>query len=148
MKIKGEDLNMEKIRNKQLDIILQLIFNFKQIKGKTRLMKYLFLLEKEVSIDVYFNFHPKHYGPYSKEIEEDLKFLEENGFIHSFYDRDEKTIIYAITDKGFIKIKDSLNNKTQDKIKNIISNLEGLSLKELINIVYSKYPEYTLLSRY
>lgn len=59
------------------------------IVGRTRLMKMLFLFEKEIykdfckdnSMRIDFGFSPYNYGPYSKKIYEAIDFLETRGII-------------------------------------------------------------------
>jgi len=67
------------------DIILVLLeSNKKPIVGTTRLQKLLFLIEKEKKVipEVEeFDFEPYKFGPASKELYDDLDFLENIGFL-------------------------------------------------------------------
>lgn len=59
------------------------------IVGRTRLMKMLFLFEKEISKDFYqnqkvkfdFDFQAYNYGPFSRKVYEAIDFLESRGII-------------------------------------------------------------------
>lgn len=139
---------MDTYKERKKSLVMQLLLNLGKIKGKTRLMKYTFLLEQEENIEKTFYFQPKHYGPYSKDLEDTLKELERLKLIDNYYDRDKKTQIIEINSAGydFIKNNDS-NIAISEKITNTILDLENFTLKELINYVYSKYPEYTFFSK-
>jgi len=139
---------MNKFIKIQEEFILQVLSLLNTIKGKTRLMKFLFLLEKSGRIGVDFSFEPKHYGPYSKCIDNLLDNLKKKDKISSYYDQNNKTVIYSITDKGYTQIKNNpLNNRIFTIVEETIGDLRELNLKELINLVYSRYPEYTFLSK-
>ena len=55
------------------------------ITGRTRLQKLLFLLGKQHSLDRlvpnYYEYRPYKFGPFSKDLVEDLEFLENLGFV-------------------------------------------------------------------
>jgi len=62
---------------------------YEPIVGRTRLMKLLFLVERELnvrrrfSIRDYYSFEPYHYGPFSKDVFDDLDFLRNVGLLAS-----------------------------------------------------------------
>lgn len=70
----------ETLRRKR---VLKLIYDYKEIRGKTVLMKIIYLLNYLGA--KYLDFRPvKHkYGPYSFVINQDLSILEEEGYINS-----------------------------------------------------------------
>lgn len=59
------------------------------IRGRTRFMKLVFLLQraydfaKRVGIDKYYQFEPFRYGPFSKDLYDDISFLENLGYIET-----------------------------------------------------------------
>jgi uncharacterized protein YwgA len=62
---------------------------YEPIAGRTRLMKLLFLLDKDqeirkhIPIADYYSFEPYHYGPFSKDVFDDLDFLRNVGIVES-----------------------------------------------------------------
>jgi len=81
------------------DLLLLLLFSpgssgeeAEPIDGRTRLMKLLFLLQFQVDFPVdkilesksKYEFQPYHYGPFTKDVYNDLEFLENVGLIE-FY---------------------------------------------------------------
>ncbi len=63
--------------------IILMLYSFNTVVGKTRLMKLLFLLRRETGFwrGSFFKFKPYDYGPFSWEIEEDIKELERDNYI-------------------------------------------------------------------
>ena len=59
------------------------------IDGRTRLMKLLFLLQKDFPLEksygshLTYNFQAYHYGPFAKDVYNDLEFLENVGLIQA-----------------------------------------------------------------
>lgn len=86
---------MGKIDNRK-DVLLLLLFSpgrdgeeGEPIEGRTRLMKLLYLLhrdlevEKKLGIERPYSFEAYHYGPFSKDLYNDLEFLENVGLVES-----------------------------------------------------------------
>lgn len=90
------------------DILLLLLYSpgrtehFNEaITGRTRLMKMLFLFREEalkhfrggiqIDSDNFYQFFPWHFGPFSREVYDDLTFFELRGFIER-EDSDEDTL--------------------------------------------------------
>jgi hypothetical protein len=78
------------------DVLLLLLFapgptgdEGEPIDGRTRLMKFLYLLHRQLAIEDKlgikkpYSFEPYHYGPFSKDLYEDLEFLSNVGLITS-----------------------------------------------------------------
>lgn len=171
------------------DLVLWLLYvpGFKNqvgepIKGRTRLIKTLFLFKEEVwkqfnktaslSEDVLPNFEAHNFGPYSQQIFEDLEFLIEYEFVKKEYEnakiendndfwRDVATdeeklaqsenIAYKITDLGkkFIESGElgSLSSTQKNLLSEFKSRCQRVSLNDLIQYVYQKYPKYTVNSK-
>lgn len=140
------------------------------ISGITRIMKLLFLFEKEAECDKYcsdyYQFIPYKLGPFAPKVYEDLKLLIELGFVEKKdLDKDGIPLIYledAKIDEGFrfnevttVYTLTELGNKYAQalakglapkllaKIRQIKMQFSLLSLKELLSYVYHHYPEYT-----
>lgn len=158
---------------KGIEILLLLLRKELPIRGITRIMKLLFLLEKEVEIDkfcpLYYQFIPYKLGPFSLQVYEDLKLLMELGFvkrreidiigevpihpddskIDEGFRFNEITTTYSLTDLGeeyAEKLAIGLKPGIVDKINFIKNRFGQLSLKRLLGYVYQNYPEYTTQS--
>ncbi|NPB00253.1 MAG: hypothetical protein GXO10_02665 [Crenarchaeota archaeon] len=51
------------------------------IRGRTRLQKIMFLLKYEHGLNIPADFKPYKYGPYSRDLDLALRYLEEKGYI-------------------------------------------------------------------
>ncbi len=143
------------------------------IRGITRLIKALFLLEKETDlaklIKTYYEFVPYKIGPFDPAIYQDLKVLEMAGLItrrtyqypkpRSFEpiidegfgispEIDQATL-FSLTDLGMEYAK-ALARWCDKKDPNILLELRRIKakytsapLKHLLKYIYQKYPEYT-----
>ncbi|MEW6276632.1 MAG: hypothetical protein AB1556_16175 [Bacillota bacterium] len=89
---------MTKLNNKDLLLLLLYVPGHtggvcEPIHGRTRLMKMVFLFEKELYSKFRYDqvidqndlpdFEPHHYGPFSKEVFDDLEFLINLGFVET-----------------------------------------------------------------
>jgi len=152
------------------------------IKGRTRIIKMMFLFEKELHKDfikdvnskeiAYPVFFPWNYGPFSKEIYNDIEFFVNNEFIKSEILNEEMSLAeisefenwkedYSLenNDELFLEEQFSLTDRgrkfTEEKIygfltsnqKSILTNfkrkLNSASLSAILRYVYLKYPEFT-----
>jgi len=127
-----------------------------QVEGRTRLQKLVFLMEQELdevpaaSLDSPdYNFIPYDYGPFSKELYDDLDSLEEAGFI----DVEEEPMadgkvkyIYRLTRQGQSwvqnQLADSSAGEAHSLAENLASEYNDMLLSDLIDEVYAEYPEY------
>jgi uncharacterized protein YwgA len=143
------------------------------IRGITRIMKLLFLLEKEAGCDKYvpnyYQFESYKLGPFSIEVYEDIRLLNELGFVKRVdYDQEglpviyaddskidegfrfnDVTTIYALTDLGekyAEKLRKGLKPAVLEKIDFIKNRFAQASLKGILRYVYEHYPEYTTQS--
>ncbi len=145
------------------------------IRGITRFIKALFLLEKETDlaklIKTYYDFVPYKIGPFDPAIYQDLKVLELAGIIkkqtykfrrpitedteidEGFQHNDESTL-FILTDKG-MKYAKALARWCDQKDENILLNIRRIKtkygsapLKYLLKYIYEKYPEYTKESEF
>lgn len=130
------------------DLLLSFIYawgksrkNNEPIPSVTHLQKEIFLLSKKTPFadmkDIY-HFEPLWYGPFSKELSGDLTDFQSKGLI-SF---DE----LRLTKEGF-KIAAPVWNKLTDFEKKQIFDVKAtfnyMSLTQLLDTVYSRYPKFT-----
>lgn len=117
------------------------------IDGKTKLQKIMFLAKKENKVNHGYNFIKYLHGPFSQELSEDLRFLEQADLIKV------ESTAFGIDEKGFpiVKSEFQLSEKGEEVIKKNIkklNNLKGLkkaaklnkkNLNNILNYVYKKY---------
>lgn len=127
-----------------------------QIEGRTRFQKLIFLMQMEGNLnniaptDTY-RFEPYDYGPFSSTLYDDLDSHIERGLIEdSKEELDEEDDIvkyeYQLKSEGQEFVEERQSEKEFDRIvqeaERILREYGDIPLPELIDIVYSKYPEY------
>lgn len=127
-----------------------------QIDGRTRFQKLIFLMQMEGNLDDLeptetYRFEPYDYGPFSSTLYDDLDYLIEEGLINdSMEELDEEEDIvkyeYQLEPEGREFIDDQLPDSELERIVNeaerILQEYSDVRLPELIDIVYSRYPDY------
>jgi len=115
----------------------------------TALMKYAFLFQMEGNgRRQFYQFVPYHYGPFAKEIYDDLERLKADGLVSVDNDTDEdKTRITladpARTDAVLADLPDDL----KEDVAAIIDAYGDFDHNALLKTVYEKYPAYAKKSR-
>jgi len=145
-----------------------------ELKGITRLEKLLFLWQQEgpirkISEDEY-EFEPHNFGPFSKDIYDDVALLTNAGFIEEriqlwgastdyveardVIGADEGSEphekIYRLTDKGKAvaeQLHKDIPPQASKELVAIKQRYVRLSLTQLIRYVYRKYPDLTHKSK-
>lgn len=121
------------------------------IHGRTRLQKFVFLIQQELegAVSSRYNFIPYDYGPFSKELAEDMNRLEDEGFIQKQERRVGGNIehVYQITDEGIDEVNELKkefvhNEETENLSEELIDEWNSQSLKRLLSYVYYTYPAY------
>jgi len=144
--------------NKRKILPLALLYATKEgrIDGRTRFQKLIFLMQKEGALDELsptdtYRFKPYDYGPFSSTLYDDLDEHIERELIDDAIEKlnEEDDIVkyeYQLKDEGWNFIEERLSTT---EIKQIVEEAErimgkygDLPLPELIDLVYSKYPEY------
>jgi len=124
-----------------------------EIQGRTRFQKMAFLmndLAEERGIDPY-EFLEYDYGPFTKELYEDLERLEELGVVEESTQRVYRSQRhdYRLTESGVHRtkqLKANANNEDVDFLfdaaEEIVNAHGGKSIKEVLDYVYDENPEY------
>lgn len=150
-KVKWE---LPKITERQA-ILLATLYYYQNLIRKPALitvaMKSAFLLQKESSLNLDYDFIPYKYGPFSKEVYEDIEDLEKNLLVERVKPKKdiEMTEIRLIDEfKDWTeRIIDNLSQKIRDVIKVSTEKYGKMELNELLDYVYAKYPEYAVKSK-
>jgi len=129
---------------KKYSILLLSALNNKAIRGKTRLMKELFLISKNIpKLEAEADFEAYNYGPNSDYVSNALEELEVLNLIHKDGDK------YYLTDAGkkiVNKLKPNIDKDEIDLIEDMKELFDGLTTDEMLAIVYFTYPEMTFES--
>jgi uncharacterized protein YwgA len=126
------------------------------IEGRTRLQKLLFLIQQrlesqDMEVKNGYNFVAYDYGPFSKEIYEDVETLIDRGLVAEEAKKLDDGVIkyqYNLTEDGeeYIDNTSDRIDERQEIIKDIKNEFTDEDLQDLIDYVYSEYPEYAVNS--
>lgn len=106
--------------------------------SKLRLAKIFFLMDREGKIGSGFKFYgfiPYRFGPYSFELFKDIEDMEEKKLLTT----DENSVSYV---KGIFPLPPNIMRTLNRYLK----ETNEMDDRELINYIYTKYPEYTIFS--
>jgi uncharacterized phage-associated protein len=118
-------------------VLLEMLRQAGRPLGKTQLMKLLFLLKTEQTIDRYipfYDFVPYKHGPFSFVIYRDLDYLEAHGLVETASER------VVCTGRGLRG--ESLPATLARMVEATVSKYGRLPLKRLVDYVYTTYPWY------
>lgn len=115
---------------------------------KTKFQKLIFIMQKEkIGNDIY-PFVPFFYGPYSRDLSDDLNVLQRLGVIDiSINVSNKEYYSYKLTEQGK-KLLDSMMKRDNQLRKffkassDVIAKHGNQNLKDLLTYVYQKYPEF------
>lgn len=125
--------------------------NQKSIEGRTRLQKLIFLAQKEVEESTenknLYDFVAYDYGPFAKEIYQDIDSLKRRNLIEEkpeVLDDGVVTYHFTLTEKGkeFTSSTDFQNDELLAELENKKERYADKNLQNLVEYVYSEYPEY------
>jgi len=102
----------------------------------------------------WYDFVPHKYGPFAKELYDDLEALEAAGLVERRHPPKakeslrEKTAIYLADEKAeaIHDLVDSLPAEVRQGTEAIVTEYGSLDQKDLLDVVYRRYPEYTVNS--
>lgn len=133
------------------------ILNDSTINGTTRLQKYGFLLSKQYKKELtsisnsrqalafYEDWEPLWYGPFSKNLQRDVKECVRDGLINKeIIDADRNSYQYTPTLSGRVRWR-KLTAEFQNEMIAIhkkITNLQNMRQELLIEGIYNAYPKY------
>jgi len=153
------DSNIIKMPSLRLDRqkwIILILHRLGPIRGRTRLMKLLFIWRRESGFGRgnYYKFEAGKYGPFSKDIITDTEELENNGFISiekvdfpkNEFSEDETTLyVYTLTPKGgsvIPEISSDLPEGLMKRIEILLKPYREMPLLKLLRYVYERYPKF------
>jgi uncharacterized phage-associated protein len=116
----------------------------------TSLMKYVFLLQKEGTTgQTLYHFVSYKYGPFARELYQDLEALAADGIITVTETDEERTEIALVPSKEGTAQKAiaELPENLRADIVNVLEQYSHLAHNQLLATVYEKYPAYAVKSR-
>lgn len=149
--------------DRRTDVVFILFYFAEQIRGVTKLQKLLFLVEQETEFfqeyedDVAFNFAPYKMGPFSEAVYSELELLIQLSAIEceplESSDFESESELgnkeFQITAKGKKIARGlvaQLESEYQKELKSLVEEYNSMSLTELLQYVYSTYPEFAVES--
>lgn len=130
-----------------------------EIRGKTRFMKLLFLLRMKYGFrkGSFFKFEPWIYGPFSKDLTEDLSELEEQNLMlkkvlplsEDEIGKEKVLYEYTLTPQGERIASEILQNLSKREIETLkeLAKFNRMKLKPLLKYIYRNYPKYITQSK-
>lgn len=127
------------------------------IEGRTRLQKMVFVIQQnliesgEFHEDQLYEFFPYDYGPFSKELAEDIDSMIEEGLLEEnsieFDEEGNIKYLYSVKEDGERAVERERKEHEYENIFNLAKEVkrrfnENLSLPEVIDEVYEEYPRY------
>ena|SRR5437879_587390 len=139
---------------------------YEEIRGKTRLMKLVFLLSKEVEgrkpVIESGTFRPYKFGPFDSDVYDALEALKQLQLVEEKSPTDRQQIfdeevgeaydvdtVYRLTEVGkqrLARLAESVSPETIKRISHVKTVFGTMPLIELLHYVYQRYPEYAKLS--
>jgi len=89
--------------------VLQVIARYGEVKGRLTLHKLIHALQNSRTVSLGYRFINYSFGPYSKELEEDLKLLASLGLITE--EKEGDATIIKVTKKGLDVVKSFTGTK-------------------------------------
>lgn len=124
------------------------------IYGKTRLIKVLFLVIQELFPDLVDKaaFFPHHFGPYSAEVAKRLNELLDKKLLT--VQKKSNDWAFQLSKEGIefayhlgLNESGKMDEQTMKKVQQIRKRLANKSVKQILNLLYTEYPEYAVKSR-
>lgn len=144
-----------------IPLALAEVGNENPIEGRTRLQKMVFVIQQELDDrlreDQKYEFFPFDYGPFSKELAEDINEMIEAGLIDEdeevYNDEGDLKYEYTIESQGKSALAQERDSEIAQQVLETARRIkqrfnEDLSLPEVIDEVYSEYPDYAEHSIY
>ncbi|NUC74763.1 DUF4065 domain-containing protein [Haloterrigena sp. SYSU A558-1] len=151
------------MHRKLLPLALMYADDGEPIEGRTRLQKLVFLMQKELEqreqsgmVGSAYEFIPYDYGPFSKDLYDDLDAMINQQFVDDTEEplRSGKVkYVYEIEDDGQTLVEtESENRESVAEVVQVAQEIKeeynDMLLSDLIEFVYSEYPDYAERSVY
>lgn len=118
-----------------MEKLLVILHKLREIRGRTRFQKIVFLLKEKDCINFRYNFIPYYYGPYSYDLQFDINILEAAGLIQVMPQNDI-LYVHSLTREGEIaavKIEQKMSNAEKKKLFKALKGYKTRSTASLIS---------------
>ncbi|WP_156184209.1 helix-turn-helix transcriptional regulator [Halostagnicola sp. A56] len=121
--------------------------NDEAVEGITRLQKLVFKTQKNILDEDEYEFEPHDYGPFSKELYNDVDSLGEDDYIRCEIKETPSgnpKKVYSITDEGeqiLDRFSDTDFERKFDDIDELKEKDNDKPILELLSDIYAEYPE-------
>ncbi|WP_276298819.1 hypothetical protein [Halorussus lipolyticus] len=118
-----------------------------RVEGRTRFQKLIFLIQNDFNVPEKFDYIPYDYGPFSKELCEEIERLERQGFVKRRQEQipNGKKYLYNLTDEGrahFQQLEDSEPEEAKEAAETVEQTFNDVPISRLLEYVYNNYPDY------
>ncbi len=117
------------------------------VKGKTKVVHQLFLIAKDIVKEKgEFKFFPYQFGPYSTIVAEQFNSLIDQG--HVKHSKAGNTHLFELTNSGRELLEQQdLDIQILEKIQSLKKATANHRVKDMLDIIWAKYPEYMVNAR-
>lgn len=141
-------------RRHLLPLVLLGVGDEAPVEGRTRLQKLMFLIQQRLedqggAIKWGYSFEPYDYGPFAKALYDDLDELQRRSLVKErerCLDDDVIQYDYVLTKDGGEYVREKLDNSHFDSLtitaESVKDEFNDMPLQQLIDYVYTEYPEY------
>lgn len=111
-----------------------------------QIQKAMFLLKMEAGRyvgDLFYNFVPYNYGPFSSTIYGDVDGLVLAGLVQEAFSG--RYSVYCVTEAGqerAAKIMDHVDSRARGYVETMVSWIASVDFRQLLRSIYAKYPAY------
>jgi uncharacterized protein YwgA len=112
-----------------------------------QVQKLFFLLDDRAKKGIggpHFDFKPHHYGPFDKEVYDELEGLAEEGLVEVVEVGRAGLRTYRLTEQGHRTgegLLDTFDVPVREYMNEVVSFVRGKSFSELVSAIYREYPE-------
>jgi uncharacterized protein YwgA len=123
------------------------------IRGRTKLQKELFLIQKRLqkgSLSVQYPFKPFKYGPFCVEVYDDVNYLKQQGWLEEAQEgyRPDSGIIavFKLTERGQSEAKKVAIKPENAELVKLVTAIKqefnGMPVVDLVRFTHKEYPNY------
>lgn len=119
---------------RDIEKVLFILSKLREIAGRTRFQKIIFLLKHKEGINFSYIFVPYYYGPYSFELQLDINLLEAAGLLE-IIPKDGTLYLHRLTSEGeklAAKVEEKIDPQEREKIEKALKKYERKSTSTLI----------------
>lgn len=112
-----------------------------------QIQKIFFLIDRQLGKKIggpFFNFKPYHYGPFDKDLYNQLQELTKEGLVQTNLNPLNSLTKFSLTETGRLKGQKELrriSSKERDFIVTLNAYVRSMTFSQLVASIYKAYPE-------